>query len=96
MCLRYDGKKEKCVGCSVILQQPKVQLAGVPVWGWGVVEDEAGGREGQLGRLLTMESGSRERGRLGYTKRAVGLLQWIRNMNPGSVGLKVIKDLGVS
>lgn len=43
MCLRYDGKKEKCVGCSVILQQPKVQLAGVPVWGWGVVEDEAEG-----------------------------------------------------
>lgn len=43
-----------------------------------------------------MESGSRERGRLGYTKRTVGLLQWIRNMNPGSVGPKVIKDLGVS
>lgn len=88
MCLSHDGKKEKHAGCRVILQQPKVQLAGVPVWGWGVVEDEAGGREGQSTRLLSIKSGSRERGHLGYTKRAVGLLQWIRNMNPGFVGPK--------
>lgn len=54
--------QEKCAGCSSILRPTKVQLAGVPVWGWG---DETGGQEGQLSSLLTIKSRSRERRQLG-------------------------------
>lgn len=67
VCLRHCGKKEKCAGCNAILQQLKAQLAGIPVWGGGVVEEEAGGWEGQLSGLLAFKSGSKEGGQLGNT-----------------------------